>query len=306
MNSMSVTTNKPSLTIVGITGAQSYATSTTHSIKQSYLELQDKIPQLKGLLISPEKPINLPGYIQHISCKPFSYLEYNLFLLYGLGQLIETDFVLIVQNDGWVLNGNNWRDEFFDYDYIGAPLPDMVEVVNNQYIRHFELNDWAMQHSPNYFQVQNGGFSLRSRRLLNAPREYGLRLEIAPFAQFKETPISMEWEYGEHYIHAEDLFLTAIKRRFLEEQGFHFAPIELACYFSVEYLPIQHFYQVPLEQVMGLHMSSTMKLINSKTIEIMVDIGTFYDFFQNPIIQLLQGYGYSFIIPSHFCQAERL
>ncbi|MDM3825391.1 DUF5672 family protein, partial [Proteus mirabilis] len=66
--------------------------------------------------------------ILHQPCRPFGYLEYNLFVLYQLMYYIETDYCLIVQNDGWVLNGQNWQDAYREYDYIGAPLPILLET----------------------------------------------------------------------------------------------------------------------------------------------------------------------------------
>lgn len=38
-----------------------------------------------------------------------------------LNKYIETDYVLIVQYDGFILNPKAWMDEFLEYDYIGAP-----------------------------------------------------------------------------------------------------------------------------------------------------------------------------------------
>ena len=48
--------------------------------------------------------------------------EYNNFML-KIGEYIESDFALVVQDDGHIVNPNNWSDEFLAYDYIGAPCP---------------------------------------------------------------------------------------------------------------------------------------------------------------------------------------
>ena len=48
--------------------------------------------------------------------------EYNNFML-KIGEYIESDFALVVQDDGHIVNPNNWSDEFLAYDYIGAPGP---------------------------------------------------------------------------------------------------------------------------------------------------------------------------------------
>jgi hypothetical protein len=85
--------------------------------------------------------------IQVVPIEPLRSAEaYSLFLLKDLAARIRTDHVLIVQWDGFILNPSSWRDEFLAYDYIGATWPQ------------FKTGG----------QVGNGGFSLRSRRLLDA------------------------------------------------------------------------------------------------------------------------------------------
>ncbi len=72
--------------------------------------------------------------------------DYSMFVLKALASRIDTSHVLLVQWDGYVLNPTAWREEFFASDYIGA-----------QWFWH----DDGMR-------VGNGGFSLRSRKLLHA------------------------------------------------------------------------------------------------------------------------------------------
>src|SRR4051812_18057464 len=45
---------------------------------------------------------------------------YSDFIIKKLDNYFDTDFVLIAQHDGYVLNGDSWDDEFLNYDYIGA------------------------------------------------------------------------------------------------------------------------------------------------------------------------------------------
>lgn len=70
--------------------------------------------------------------------------EYSQFCLKELYKYFDTDFVLLVQNDGWVICGDSWDPEFLEFDFIGSP--------------------WLYQDGRN---VGNGGVSLRSRRLQN-------------------------------------------------------------------------------------------------------------------------------------------
>ena len=75
--------------------------------------------------------------------------DYSRFVLASLLDHVDTPHVLLVQWDGYALNPAAWRDDFLDCDYIGA--------------KWF----WA----PEGQRVGNGGFSLRSRRLLEALRD---------------------------------------------------------------------------------------------------------------------------------------
>jgi hypothetical protein len=69
--------------------------------------------------------------------------EYSLFIIKELNKYIETDFVLLIQYDGFIINPDSWTSEFQQYDYVGAK--------------------WLSTDGPN---VGNGGFSLRSKYLL--------------------------------------------------------------------------------------------------------------------------------------------
>lgn len=68
--------------------------------------------------------------------------DYSKFLIKELYKYFDTEFCLVIQHDGYVLNGKSWLTEFLDYDYIGAP--------------------WIYSDGKN---VGNGGFSLRSKKL---------------------------------------------------------------------------------------------------------------------------------------------
>lgn len=104
------------LTIVSIYGHNNGA-SAIPAISRSMREL----PGSKGLLISIEEPPNLPNNVVWKRCHVIDYLGYSLFMMHSLYAFIETDYCLIVQDDGWVLNGKNFKPEYYDYDYIGAP-----------------------------------------------------------------------------------------------------------------------------------------------------------------------------------------
>ncbi len=79
---------------------------------------------------------------------------YSQFVLKDLNRYIDTDYALVVQWDGFVIDGAAWAEEFWNYDYIGAKWP----------------------HESGDFRVGNGGFSLRSKRLLSALADNAITL----------------------------------------------------------------------------------------------------------------------------------
>lgn len=79
--------------------------------------------------------------------------RYSDFCLKELHQYIKTEFVMIVQYDGMAVRKDYWTDKFFDYDYIGASWP-----LRFTWIRPGE-------------EVGNGGFSMRSVKLLHALKD---------------------------------------------------------------------------------------------------------------------------------------
>lgn len=115
--------------------------------------------------------------------------SYSRFLLEELPDHISTNHCLIVQWDGHVIDAGRWKDEFLDYDYIGASWPQFDDG----------------------YEVGNGGFSLRSRRLMEACRKSLFQAH-----------------------HPEDVAIGRTNRALLESLGLRFAPVELADQFSAE------------------------------------------------------------------------
>src|SRR5579871_4684098 len=179
------------ITVVSITGLQSVAPGAALSIMHSVQAL----PGSHGLLISPERPEGMPGWIGHVGIKPFGYLEYSLFVLYALGEFIKTEFALIVQDDGWVLNADKWQDAFFNYDYLGAPvhLARITQGTDAFYKRGFEWLNYRDREC-RIENIYNGGFSLRSKRLLDAPRRFGLEFTIPVPGVCPGPPYALDWE----------------------------------------------------------------------------------------------------------------
>ena len=83
------------LTIVAIHGHNN-GSSSIWAIQESMRQL----PGARGLLVSRQKPQDLPANIEWRISSAMNYRQYNLFLMYCLHQFIETDYALVVQDDG--------------------------------------------------------------------------------------------------------------------------------------------------------------------------------------------------------------
>lgn len=147
-----------------------------------------------------------PDNIRVEKINTLDYIGYSHFIVYELFKYIKTDFVLIIQDDGFVINPDKWDSEFLKYDYIGAafpvPYPDDMISYRNPF---GEL-----------IRVGNGGFSLRSKRILSLATE--LNFEWKPYFNF--------WN--------EDGFYAVHNRHIYEQHGCVYAPIEIAVKFSHE------------------------------------------------------------------------
>ena len=137
--------------------------------------------------------VAVPGRFRCETIAPLhSINDYTRFCLKEMPSRIATGFVLVVQWDGYITDPAAWSPNFIRYDYIGAPY----------------LDPGGGQH----WVVGNGGFSLRSRRLLAALAS----LPIVPGLN-------------------EDRLISQTFRAVLErDHGIRFAPEKVANRFSFE------------------------------------------------------------------------
>lgn len=153
---------------------------------------------LTSLPTSDPRKVKIP----HIA----SIEGYSGFCLKDLYRYVNTDFVLIVQYDGFILNPESWEAEFFQYDYIGAPW-----FVDGKSVSEYGFpSEWQGS-----FVVGNGGFSLRSKKLLE------VSADLARGGKIAES-------------HPEDCVICVYNRDLFEEKGIRFAPPEVGLRFSIE------------------------------------------------------------------------
>lgn len=184
------------ITIVGVAGTK--AKETLWAIKYSCKDIKFG----RAVLITPEDIED--DEVEIIKCEPLNYEQYNHFIVYRLNEYIKTDFALVVQNDGYVVNSNQWDGTFLNYDYIGAVWP----LPQDDFSFRDEFGD--------LYRMGNGGFSLRSKKLLSLANELNL-----PWKEY----------YGFYH---EDGFVCVHNRKTYEKHGCVFADLETASKFSHE------------------------------------------------------------------------
>ncbi|MEO8485588.1 MAG: DUF5672 family protein [Betaproteobacteria bacterium] len=135
--------------------------------------------------------VRLPDEVETRRIAPIATRDaYSTLMLKGLAGHVGTSHALVVQWDGYAMHPEAWDDAFLAFDYCGAPWP------------------WG---EPDR-RVGNGGFSLRSRRLIDALASP----EVVLRGNEDET-------IG---VHARD----SLESR----HGIRFAPVDVASRFSFE------------------------------------------------------------------------
>ncbi len=121
--------------------------------------------------------------------------------IYELPKYVETEYCLLIHENGFVVNPQSWNPEWLNYDFIGSPWPLPQDSISYR------------DEEGNIVRVGNS-VSIRSKKLL-------------------DLAATREWKpyYG---YYNEDGFITCHNRRWLEKNGCTFAPLESAKHFGRE------------------------------------------------------------------------
>ena len=169
---------------------------TIYALKKS----MKKIKFHEVLLLTDEEPKHLPKNIKYVHIEKITDIEqFNYFMIFDLYKYVNTDFILQVHYDGYVVHPELWNDEFIKYDYIGSPWPN---------------NGGYKDINGNASRVGNS-VGIRSYRLLEFPSK-----EKIPFDKSKQNN--------------EDGFICCTYKHLFEEAGMKFAPLDVAKYFGKE------------------------------------------------------------------------
>ena len=155
-------------------------------------------------LASDINPNELPEFITHEYTEKSSNIdEWNYNIIYNLPKHVTTDFCILIHDNGFVVNPDSWKDEFLNYDYIGAPWP-----VPNDNFSYRDINGNLIR--------QGNSVSLRSKKLLDVPNK-----------------LNLEWKPFHGYTNEDGYICVNYRHKYLEE-GCKFADIDVAKYFSHE------------------------------------------------------------------------
>ena len=174
-----------------------------------------------------------PDFCEIYKIPKLTYNEYNIFCLTQLYDYVNTEYVLLIQSDGFVINSNLWSNEFLNYDYIGAAWDTNV-LINNTL--NIPILKQKLIESSYKYNIGNGGFSLRSKNLLKATREL----------------------YNKNYDEiAEDAIIGVAMRKQLENLNLKFPPNnQIPFKFSCE-MRIVDGYLLSSDYTFGFHCDET-------------------------------------------------
>jgi hypothetical protein len=141
-----------------------------HELTRLAIERTLAVLPCQEVLVLSDKNIYPDG--RWVDINPIDIVDYNTIMIKNLWPFVRTEHILVVQYDGMATNPEHWSDDFLNYDYIGAV--------------------WPFAHHPVGFRVGNGGFSLRSRNLINALKDKNI-------IQHPQLPMYEDLYIGVHY-----------------------------------------------------------------------------------------------------------
>ena len=198
--------------------------ATSSEIDEAQVSMRISLHNIKfgaAKLLCSSAPQKKYPDIEYISIPPMNSVDdYNQMIFQDLHKYFKTSHCLIVQADSFVVNSDLWKDEFLEFDYIGGPWPNKIQV-NPNLVLHLEKNP-----------VGNGGFSLRSHKLA-------------------ETTAKINFNSLNFPIKAEDVVICYFLYQEMIDNGIRFAPPQLAAQFSME--NIEHLYGQNVNSVFGFH-----------------------------------------------------
>jgi hypothetical protein len=168
--------------------------NSNHDLAKFSIDKTLEVMDCKEVITFSDRPI-IEGAKFIPIVKNINLYDYSTIMVKHLWPHVETDHVLTIQWDGMAINKDLWNNSFLDYDYIGAIWPWPIQGIN----------------------MGNGGFSLRSRKLIDALRDTDIKLGTKLSGQNEDIAIAVEY-----------------RKLLMERHNINFAPQEVARQFSTE------------------------------------------------------------------------
>lgn len=143
------------------------------------------------------------GAVKNIIVDTHTIDEWNRYIVFDLGDHIDTEFALLIHPDGNIAEPSMWNPEWLKYDFIGSPFP-------------LPTDDFSYRDIHGKIQRVGNSVALRSKKLLDLPKK-----------------VNMEWK-AFHGFFNEDGYISVNMRHIFEEHGCKFAPYEEALRFGRE------------------------------------------------------------------------
>ena len=188
----------PNVTLLSVAGQNYLVDPTVAALEYC----QRKISFGCTKILSPSTRDNKSSTVEYVEIPPTDLEGYSRLCVEQLYKFVDTEFCLMVQKDGFIINPDLWTDEFLEYDYIGAPWG----------------HGWRNR-------VGNGGFCLRSKKFLECSSKllYDANLQ------------HLDYQLPGHQPTPEDWFLCVHNFEHMKENGIRFPNVELGLRFAVEY-----------------------------------------------------------------------
>lgn len=187
------------VTLVCVTNIQLNASISALNYSSHQIQFQKKL-----LITDLNQNIRSSVYdidFLHLDIDISDITKWSKFIVYDLHKYIESKYILLIHDDGFVVNPKCWDDRFLNYDYIGAPWPPSKKIFVD---------------SNNQPALVGNSVSIRSKKILEMP-----------------SKLKISWEDPSGYYH-EDGFICCQHKNLLEENGINYAPLDIAIKFSRE------------------------------------------------------------------------
>lgn len=185
------------VTLLSIAGLPKYVSASKNAIRHCLKQCDfDKVKFFSPI---PDNEFD------HVDTGFLDLSLYNQFCVEELYKHIDTEYCLLVQPDGFIINKEYWTDDFLKYDYVGAPWPGHDHAIGN------------------------GGFCLRSKKFLSASS----KLTYTSDSHLRSGLTVNHFLSG--HIAPEDWFIILHNKKHMDKENIKFPNLDLAFQFSVEH-----------------------------------------------------------------------